>query len=203
MGETLRVRVLRVNKTVWSLDCRTTATPRSTRRPVGSSAPGGAGCCSSAAKGQKAGRWREGAAWVQGSAAGRQAQPRRQLPPLPPRPHPFPAPQSPDLEREPGRGAGEGLSREEQLPAPQAAVCGPRPAPRPGAQEAAHTLRKARRLRASGQQQQHPRLRHHPPGSLSAWRPLVAERRPLGPRGRKAEMSGITFGEDPWVELSN
>lgn len=61
----LRVLVLRVNKTVWSLDCRMTATPRSTPRPFGgSSTPGALGCWSRAAKGQKGGRWREGATGV-------------------------------------------------------------------------------------------------------------------------------------------
>lgn len=58
MGETLRVLVLRVNRTVWSLDCRMTATPRSTPRFVGSSAARAPNCCSSAAKGQNGDRWR-------------------------------------------------------------------------------------------------------------------------------------------------
>lgn len=73
MGETLRVRVLRVNKTDWSLDCRRTATPRSTPRLLGSSAPGVLSCWSRAAKGQKGGRWREGAVRVKASELGQKS----------------------------------------------------------------------------------------------------------------------------------
>lgn len=194
------MRVLRVIKTVWSLDCRMTATPRSTPRLVGSSVPGGLGCWSRAAKGQKGGRWWEGAARVRASEAGRAfrngdtarrgrgrtggglARPRvcrpgprcHRRPPAPLRP-PGPAP---DLERKPGRGAGERPVREEELSPRPAAVRGPRPGPGPRAQEATHTLREAHRLRAPGQEQQHARRGHNVAVSLRpARRPLAAQRR--------------------------
>lgn len=212
MGETLRVRVLRVNKTDWSLDCRRTATPRSTPRLLGSSAPGVLSCWSRAAKGQKGGRWREGAVRVKASELGQKSGDSarwgrrlsrgdtctpglsRQLPPDPglllrfftPAPlppllgsPPPPGPPSPDLERKPGRGAWEWPVREDESSSLQAAVRGPRPEPWPGAQEATHTLGEARRLRAPGQEQQHPRGGHNAALGLEprpTWRPLLVQR---------------------------
>ena len=167
MGETLRVLVRRVNKTVWSLDCRMTATPRSTPRPFGgSSTPGALGCWSRAAKGQKGGRWQEGATGVNIAEETKNWRSPRQVtgpglsPPAPTLSRSLPSvlhpphrvPSSLHLERKPGRRAWERLVREDQLSPLQAAVRGPRPEPRPGAQEAAHTLREAHRLRTPGEE---------------------------------------------------
>lgn len=192
------MRVLRVNKTVWSLDCRMMATPRSTPRLVGSSVPGGLGCWSRAAKGQKGGRWWEGATRVRASEAGRAFKngdaARRgrgrvgaagPAPGFSSRPQAAPAAArparrgpAPDLERKPGRGAREWPVRQEELSRLPAAVRGPRPGPGPRAQEATHTLREAHRLRAPGQEQQHARRGHNVALSLRpARRPLAAQRR--------------------------
>lgn len=204
LGETRRVRVLRVNKTVRSLDCRTTTTPRSTLRFAGSSAPGGVGCWSRAAKGQKAGRWPEGATWVQVSAAGRPARPRPHRQPRPPSPPPLPGPAEPptwsgSLAVAPGKGSAERSSCPRRRP--QCVGHGPRPARPP---RRPHTL--CAKPTDCGRPESSSSTRASAitgPGSPSAWRPLVAERRPVGPRGRKPERSrevlGITFGEDPWV----
>ena len=102
-------------------------------------------------------------------------------------PHPPRVPPSPDLERKPGGGAWERPVREDELSPLEAAVRGPRPEPRPGAQEATHALREAHRLRAP--RQKHPRRRHNAAlGSLRpAPRPLVAQRaspRSLPPGGK-------------------
>lgn len=126
-------------------------------------------------------------------------------PPPPPR-----APPSPDLERKPGGGAWERPVREDEFSPLEAAVRGPRPEPRPGAQEATHALREAHRLRPSGQEK-HPRRRHNAAlGSLRPTpRPLVAQRaspRSLPPGGKEARLPGLppgnlgkTLGDEPGV----